>query len=1072
MIGGPRTAPRAGDTSRNPGKLCGISQAPTRQRSNSFAKREAKAAVSLLTIVFTDVVGSSATKRDVSLGRDSRERDHAYLEKVQTRHFSLIRECYRAHGGREVSTMGDAFYLTFDDPVEAVRCAVRVQQRLLAEPIVTPLGPLCIRVGIHSGFPESFEGSWHGTDVDTAARVESVAAGGQILVSVRTYELVQHMTDVKFHSRGEFALKGVGRMGLWEADWDGKGPRATAVPPLWMKAREKRKRLALGAAIAIVLTVASFAFRVYSVRKAGQMPGQAASANARRSVAVLGFKNLGKPDADWISKALSEFFTSELAANGRARTIPGENVAHAKIDLSLPDADSYGADTLTRIRKLLGADDVILGSYLELGGQAGGQLRVDLRAQDTIACETVCSVTEIGAEGNLFELVAKAGTDLRQRLGIGEISKEQEASARATLPSNSEAVRLYAEGRKKLDMFDALGARADLEKAVAAEPGFALAHSALSAAWGQLGYNQKSREEAKRASELSSGLSREDQLSILGRYETVTSDWSKAIETYRTLWSFFPDNLEYGLRLAGAQSSGGKNQDALDAIETLRKLPAPQRDDARLDLAESDAAGGLSDVKRQLQAAERATTKAQMVGARIFAARGVINQARALDNLGEPAKSVAAYEQARQMAIAAGDSGQEAQALSGACIVVEEEGDYARARKMCEDSLAIRRKIGNEKGVALDLNEIAIMMRHQGDPEGAKKILEEALQIFRKIDDKFNAGVELGNIGNVLRDQGDLAGANRKYEETLPLFRATGNKGAQAISISNIANNLAQQGDLAGALQKFDEALEIDRAIGFKYNSTYVLVASGDALRMAGNLAQAKARCNEGLTLAKATSHKTFTADAFSCLGSVMLSEGDLAGARENEMQALAIRTEVGEKGETAVTRVAIAQLSVEEGHAADALAAIREAREEFRSEKKPAYELMATTALADALVEDGKSEEARKEIEAARQLVAKCEDRGSRFEFAIAAAKAQSAAGKASSRAEARKSLEATLSEATRTGFQAVQFEARLALGEAELESGDKSAGRRRLAALQKDATAKGFLQIARKAKAMAGRS
>jgi hypothetical protein len=44
----------------------------------------------LLTIVSTDVVESSATKRDVSLGRDSRERDNDYLEKVQTRHFEFV----------------------------------------------------------------------------------------------------------------------------------------------------------------------------------------------------------------------------------------------------------------------------------------------------------------------------------------------------------------------------------------------------------------------------------------------------------------------------------------------------------------------------------------------------------------------------------------------------------------------------------------------------------------------------------------------------------------------------------------------------------------------------------------------------------------------------------------------------------------------------------------------------------------------------------------------------------------------------------------------------------------------
>ena len=114
----------------------------------------------LLTIVFTDVVESSATKGDVSLGRDTGERDRAYLEGIQTRHFSLIRECCRSHGGHEVSTMGDSFCLTFDLPVEAVRCAADIQKRLATAPIETPRGPLRLRIGIHSGFPEPFEGGW------------------------------------------------------------------------------------------------------------------------------------------------------------------------------------------------------------------------------------------------------------------------------------------------------------------------------------------------------------------------------------------------------------------------------------------------------------------------------------------------------------------------------------------------------------------------------------------------------------------------------------------------------------------------------------------------------------------------------------------------------------------------------------------------------------------------------------------------------------------------------------------------------------------------------------------------
>jgi len=188
--------------------------------------------VPILTIVFTDVVRSSEIKRDQSFGRDSAERDRAYLAAVQVPHYDLIRECYKEHGGQEVNTMGDAFYLIFPDPVEAVRCSISIQDQLLREPISTPRGPLRLRIGIHTGAPQPFDDDWHGTDVDTAARVEAMATGGQILVSPTTYELVRHMTDIGFHRMGEFMLKGIDRVILWEADWDGNGPRPTERSPV------------------------------------------------------------------------------------------------------------------------------------------------------------------------------------------------------------------------------------------------------------------------------------------------------------------------------------------------------------------------------------------------------------------------------------------------------------------------------------------------------------------------------------------------------------------------------------------------------------------------------------------------------------------------------------------------------------------------------------------------------------------------------------------------------------------------------------------------------------------------
>jgi hypothetical protein len=69
---------------------------------------------------------------------------------------------------------------------------------------------------------------------------------------------------------------------------------------------------------------------------------------------VLGFKNLSqRPEQAWISTALSEMLSADLAVGHQLRMIPGENVARMKVDLALSSADTYSADTLSRIRNQL-----------------------------------------------------------------------------------------------------------------------------------------------------------------------------------------------------------------------------------------------------------------------------------------------------------------------------------------------------------------------------------------------------------------------------------------------------------------------------------------------------------------------------------------------------------------------------------------------------------------------------------------------------------------------------------------------------------------------------------------------
>ncbi len=741
---------------------------------------------------------------------------------------------------------------------------------------------------------------------------------------------------------------------------------------------------------------------------------------ARRSVAVLGFKNLsGRPDAAWLSTALSEMLTTELAAGEQLRTIPGESVSQMKINLALADADSYGKDTLSKIRANLGTDDVVLGSYVPLGG---GQIRLDLRLQDAVVGETLAAISERGSETQIDDLVSRAGSALRQKLGASELSAAEAVAVKATLPSKPDAVRLYTEGLAKLRIFDALTARDLLAKAVAADPAYSLAHAALAAAWSTLGYDEKAKAEAKLAFELSTSLSREERLFVEGRYRETTREREKAVEIYRTLWSFFPDNLDYGLRLAAAQTSAGKGRDALTTIEALRKLPQLASADPRLDLAEAGAASSISDLRRQQAAAERAAARGSAQGARLLVARAQVSEGSAHILLGEMGKATALYESAREIFAAAGDRGGAASVLSSIGTIYWQRGELSKAEETYKQALVIRREIGNKSGVALSLNNLAAVRYSQKDLPATKKYMEDSLAIRREINDRAGVATSLNNIGIVLLEQGEQAASKRMHEESLAIKRAIGDKRGVAMSLTNIAVVLSSEPDLPGAKRMFEEALAIHREIGFKTGAAFTMRA----------------------------------------IGVVLSKRGDLPAAHKNLEEALAMQNEMGEKGEAAETRRALAGMLIDEGQAARAETLAREAVDEFQTEKAGVSEASARGVLAQSELVQGNLAEARKAIDDATKLLAKSDDRDVRLSVLTTVARVRAASGET---VQAAKDLEAVLAEAVKFHFIDAELEARLALGEIEIRSGQSAAGRARLAALEKEATAKGFGLIARKA-------
>ncbi len=837
-------------------------------------------------------------------------------------------------------------------------------------------------------------------------------------------------------------------------------PSPAPSPP----AKSKRAIIigAVGVGVILLSLVGALSYLYIHQRPA---PGEIAAkpVGRRRTIAVLNLKNsASRPEAAWLSTALPEMLTTELGAGGKLRTITGEEVAQMKINLALPDSDELTPQTLSQVGKALGADLVVLGSYVDL---PGGKLRVDLYLQDVSAGQTLLTVKQAGEENNLFDLVSRAGAQLRDKCDAGQLNAQDQAAVRAALPSTTEASKLYAEGLAKLRVHDAIAARDLLEKGVAADPNHALAHSALAAAWTLLGYDEKARLSAKSAYELSSSLPREEGLLTEARYRETSKEWGNAADSYRILFGFFPDNLEYGLLLARAQTRGGKGKEALATVETLRRLAPPAGNDPRIELVAAEAWSSLGDFKQGEAFAARAAERARAQNAKLLLARALYHEGFARENLNDLDGAMKAAEESGRRYESAGDRYGLASTLEVRGQLLDDHGDYPGALAKFNDELAIVRQVGNRKAEASALNHMAVVLNEQGNGEEARKMFEKALPIFLEVSDKRNYGITLINIAGVMKDAGDLNGAKKTYDQALTVCREINDQNGVSSSLTGIGTVLDGLGDSAGAKKMLEQAVALDLAGGQSSASSDKLIDLGDELQHLGDLPKARKNYESALALSRAAGDKSMAAYALAGLGALDVEAADFTRAHEEYDEALTLRNGLGEKDNITATRVAIAELAIEEGHPGAAERPAREARDEFQKVHKSDDQVNAAAVLVRALLAGGKNDDASKEAGGTAPLAAKNQNLSVKLAFDVAMARAQAASRKTGA---AETILKGALAKATKSGFVGYQLESRLALEEIELKSGKSAASRARLEQLQKDAKEKGFDLIARKAAAL----
>ena len=92
------------------------------------------------------------------------------------------------------------------------------------------------------------------------------------------------------------------------------------------------------------------------------------------------------------------------------------------------------------------SDYLVSGSYAAVGAPKTRQLRLDVQVREPLGGNVLATFAETGTEEGIFELVSRAGSRLRETLGVASVSPKAASGILASLPSNPRAVRHYAEG--------------------------------------------------------------------------------------------------------------------------------------------------------------------------------------------------------------------------------------------------------------------------------------------------------------------------------------------------------------------------------------------------------------------------------------------------------------------------------------------------------------------------------------------------------------------------------------------------------------------------------------------------
>ncbi len=468
----------------------------------------------LAAIMFTDIVDYTTIS----------EKNEALALTLLEDHRQLLRPVFASHGGREVKTIGDGFLVEFSSALEAVRCALKIQQMMDRRNHSVPSErKILLRVAVHLGDVEHRDGDVYGDAVNIASRIQSLADPGGVCITQQVFDHVRNSEEFRTVALGQNQLKNV--------------------------------------------QLPTMVYRVLPPTEGTKLAKS--EALEPRRVAALPLTILSSDQQDeYFADGLTEEIINTLSS------IPGLNVIARTSVMKYKQANK----SVGEIGRELKVGTILEGSVRK----AGGRVRITVQLID------VGSEAPIWAQKYDRELedVFKIQTDIAERVAEAlkvQLLRENRKLIEEKAPEDIEAYVLYLRGR----YYWSRRTKEDLEKAISyfgeaiqKDPNYALAHAGMADCYTLMGRHlylpsreafEKARDYANRALELNDNLA-EAHTALAAVLMIYNWDWDLAEEQFKHAIQLNPNYANAHYLHSVLLQTTGRLQESVTAAEKAQVL--------------------------------------------------------------------------------------------------------------------------------------------------------------------------------------------------------------------------------------------------------------------------------------------------------------------------------------------------------------------------------------------------------------------------------------------------------------------------------------------------------------------